>query len=436
MSFRARRAGGRRGRMSSPPARRATSKSAGSRRNRRRCRCTSPRSARPAGICRNMAGASRPTTCTIRGTTGSTGSSSWRPEATIRYPSPRTCSGVHRAAKQLGNGCAVRWMPEQVRHDELRRQLNLNPPRMIDSTDNYVFTPPRASSPLTRAMPQFSKARMATLPNIANNEDVRFLGRLLGDVIRDHGGEALFRRTEYIRAASVDRHRGIGGEDSVDLGLDRLPLDETLDFVRGVMLFSMRANLAEDRQGVAAEQGATGEAVLERLAGEDIGHDRVLKLLDRALIVPVLTAHPTEVRRKSMIDHRNRIAELMTLRDAGRSETPAGDLVEAALLRQKAQLWQPRVLRRARLYVADEVETALSYLRDVFVPALPALCPRRDRALGARVTAFLRPGSWIGGDRDGDPVVTAASLATALAQASEAVLGAERMDAVEIGAEH
>src|SRR3569623_418477 len=342
MSFRARRAGGRRGRMSSPPARRATSKRAGARRNRRRCRCTSPRSARPAGICRNMAGASCPTSCTIRGTTGSIGTSSWRPEATIRYPSPRTCSRVHRAAKQLGNGCAVRWMPEQVRHDELRRQLILHPPRLIDSTDNYVFTPPRASSPLTRAMPQCSKARMATLPNIANNEDVRFLGRLLGDVIRDYGGEALFRRTEYIRAASVDRHRGIGGEDSVAPRLARLSLDETPDV----------------------------------------------------------------------------------------------DLGEEAILRQSALLWQTRGLRRERLYVADEVETALSYLRDVFVPALPALYQRWDRALGARVPAFLRPGSWIGGDRDGNPFVTADSLATALAQASEAVLGAERMDAVEIGAEH
>jgi phosphoenolpyruvate carboxylase len=284
-------------------------------------------------------------------------------------------------------------------------------------------------------MPQCSKARMATLPNIANNEDVRFLGRLLGDVIRDYGGEALFRRTEYIRAASVDRHRGIGGEDSVDLGLDRLTLDETLDFVRGFMLFSMLANLAEDRQGVAAEQGATVEAALERLAGEEIGHDRVLKLLDRALIVPVLTAHPTEVRRKSMIDHRNRIAELMTLRDAGRSETPDGDLVEEAILRQIALLWQTRVLRRERLYVADEVETALSYLRDVFVPALPALYQRWDRALGARVPAFLRPGSWIGGDRDGNPFVTADSLATALAQASEAVLGAYLDGVHALGAE-
>ena len=276
---------------------------------------------------------------------------------------------------------------------------------------------------------------MASLPNIANNADVRFLGRLLGDVIRDYGGDALFRRTEYIRAASVDRHRGIGGEDNVDLGLDRLTLDETLDFVRGFMLFSMLANLAEDRQGVAAEQGATVEAALARLAGEGIDQGKVLALLDRALIAPVLTAHPTEVRRKSMIDHRNRIAELMTMRDAGRSETPDGDLVEEAILRQIALLWQTRVLRRERLYVTDEVETALSYLRDVFVPTLPALYQRWDRALGARVPPFLRPGSWIGGDRDGNPFVTAESLATALAQASEAVLGAYLDGVHALGAE-
>jgi phosphoenolpyruvate carboxylase len=276
---------------------------------------------------------------------------------------------------------------------------------------------------------------MATLPSIANNADVRFLGRLLGDVIRTYGGEALFKRTEYIRSTSVDRHRGIAGEGAVDLGIDRLSLDETLDFVRGFMLFSMLANLAEDRQGIAAEQGATVEAALARLAGEGIDHDKVIALLDRALIVPVLTAHPTEVRRKSMIDHRNRIAELMAMKDAGRAETPDGDLVEEAILRQIALLWQTRVLRRERLYVTDEVETALSYLRDVFVPALPALYQRWDRALGARVPAFLRPGSWIGGDRDGNPFVTADSLATALAKASEAVLVAYLDGVHALGAE-
>ncbi|WP_404373033.1 phosphoenolpyruvate carboxylase [Sphingomonas sp. MMS24-J45] len=260
---------------------------------------------------------------------------------------------------------------------------------------------------------------MATLPGIANNPDIRFLGKLLGDVIRNYGGEALYERTELIRAASVDRHKG--GE--TDLGLDALSLDDTLDFVRGFMLFSMLANLAEDRQGVAAEPGADMAAALDRLGREGIDKTQVMALLDQALIAPVLTAHPTEVRRKSMIDHRNRIAALMRLRDAGETETADGDDVEEAILRQIALLWQTRVLRRERLYVTDEVEIALSYLRDVFLPALPALYQRWDRALGTRVPSFLRPGSWIGGDRDGNPFVTADSLKTALAKASEAVLG-------------
>lgn len=275
---------------------------------------------------------------------------------------------------------------------------------------------------------------MASTP-IANNADIRFLGKLLGDVIRAYGGEALFRRIEYIRAASVDRHRGVAGADTIDPGLDSLSLDETLDFVRSFMLFSMLANLAEDRQGVAAEPGADIEHAIARLKQHGIGADKVADLLEHALLAPVLTAHPTEVRRKSMIDHRNRIADLMRLRDEGVSETPDGDLVEEAILRQVALLWQTRVLRFERLYVADEVETALSYLRDVFLPTLPALYARWDRALGTRVPPFLKPGNWIGGDRDGNPFVTADSLRLTLARSSEAVLS-HYLDAVHaLGAE-
>jgi phosphoenolpyruvate carboxylase len=263
--------------------------------------------------------------------------------------------------------------------------------------------------------------RMQPVP-IEQNPDIRFLGKLLGDVIRAYGGEALFRRIEYIRSTSVDRHRGLGDAEAIDPGLDALTLDETLAFVRGFMLFSMLANLAEDRHGVTAEPGATFMDALEKLRGEGIGEEAVAALLEQSLVAPVLTAHPTEVRRKSMIDHRNRIADLMRLRDAGVQETAEGDLVEEAILRQIALLWQTRPLRRERLYVADEVEMALSYLRDVFLPVLPALYARWERALGRRPESFLRPGSWIGGDRDGNPFVNAASLRLALARASETVL--------------
>jgi phosphoenolpyruvate carboxylase len=259
---------------------------------------------------------------------------------------------------------------------------------------------------------------------IAQNADIRYLGKLLGDVIRAYGGDALFERIEHIRSSSVDRYRGIAGAAAVDRGLDALSLDDTLAFVRGFMLFSMLANLAEDRQ--AAARGASDEVAeaLERLAAEGVGTEQAAALLDRALIVPVLTAHPTEVMRKSMLDHRNRIAELMRLRDLGRAETREGDVIEEAIQRQIALLWQTRPLRRERLYVADEVEIALAYLRDMLLPALPALYARWTRLLAHRPRSFLRLGSWIGGDRDGNPNVTADSLRLALTRASQTVLAA------------
>ena len=270
---------------------------------------------------------------------------------------------------------------------------------------------------------------------IEQNPDIRYLGRLLGDVIRELGGETLYRRTEYIRSTSVDRHRGLADEEAVDPGLGALGLDDTLAFVRGFMLFSMLANLAEDRQSGATEPDATIAGALERLRARGVGSDAVEALLGSALIAPVLTAHPTEVRRKSMIDRRNRIAALMRLRDAGIVETADGEAVEQAIRRQIALLWRTRPLRRQRLYVADEVEIALSWLRDVFLPVLPALYARWERDLGFRPPSFLKPGSWIGGDRDGNPNVDADSLRLALARAAEAVLGDYLDQLHAIGAE-
>ncbi len=285
----------------------------------------------------------------------------------------------------------------------------------------------------TRPAPPLSTATQSA--PIMQNPDIRFLGRILGDVIRELGGEALYRRTEYIRSTSVDRHRGVAGADSVDSGIDALTLDETLDFVRGFMLFSMLANLAEDRQGIAAENGADVTQVAALLARHGIDGAAVCDMVSRALVMPVLTAHPTEVRRKSMIDHRNRIAALMELRDAGATETVDGDTVDAAIARQIALLWQTRPLRRERLYVADEVENALAWLRDVFLPTLPALYARWDRALGHRTASFLTIGSWIGGDRDGNPYVDAAALNLATGRSAETVLG-YYLDAVHaLGAE-
>jgi phosphoenolpyruvate carboxylase len=270
---------------------------------------------------------------------------------------------------------------------------------------------------------------------ITQNADIRYLGKLLGDVIRAYGGERLFQHIESIRAASVDRFRGMKDAEAVGRGLEALSLDDTLSFVRGFMLFSMLANLAEDRQSAKTSSRDDVAMALEQLRSQGIDAKQAAELLDKALIVPVLTAHPTEVTRKSMIDHRNRIAELMRLRDLGRTETPEGDLIEQALLRQIALLWQTRPLRRERLYVADEVENALTYLRDVFVPVLPGLYARWERVLGHRPRSFLRLGSWIGGDRDGNPNVKADSLRQALNSASRSILWRYLEDLHALGAE-
>ncbi|PJG48278.1 phosphoenolpyruvate carboxylase [Sphingobium sp. LB126] len=275
----------------------------------------------------------------------------------------------------------------------------------------------------------------SSAPAITQNPDIRYLGRLLGDVIRAYGGEKIYKQTEYIRSASVDRARGLHGADVVDTGLDALSLDDTLAFVRGFMLFSMLANLAEDRQGVAAEPGADVASAVEKLESHGIDRKAILDLLSHALIVPVLTAHPTEVRRKSMIDHKNRIADLMLLKDNGRSETDEGENLDEAIFRQIALLWQTRPLRREKLFVADEIENVLAYFRDVFLPVLPALYARWERVLDARPPSFLRVGNWIGGDRDGNPFVQAPQLRLALAKGCEAALSFY-MDALHaLGAE-
>jgi phosphoenolpyruvate carboxylase len=272
-------------------------------------------------------------------------------------------------------------------------------------------------------------------PAITQNADVRFLGKLLGDVIRRYGGQALLDRIEAIRAASVDRYRGIANPRGFAAGWESLSLDETVAFVRSFMLFSMLANLAEDRQGAAVEQNGTLVSALDFLKAQGVSLAEAAALLDRSAIAPVLTAHPTEVMRKSMLDHRNRIAALMQQRDSGLLENSSGELIDEAIEAQIALLWQTRALRHERLYVADEVDIALTYLRDIFLPVMPILYARWERLLGRRPPSFLRLGSWIGGDRDGNPHVTADSLRLALGRASQALLADYLSQLNALGAE-
>jgi phosphoenolpyruvate carboxylase len=264
-----------------------------------------------------------------------------------------------------------------------------------------------------------------------NRADTRYLGRLLGDVIRAQDGAAVFDAIEGVRQASVAAHRSPDPAATAALSdrLGRLDLGDTLRFVRGFLLFSLLTNLAEDRS-TSTETPSLASAI-DRLAAAGVDGAAVVALLDGALIAPVLTAHPTEVRRKSMIDREARITALMTACRDGFCDTAT----EAELIRQITILWQTRPLRAVKPVVLDEIHSALSYLGGSFLPVLPQLHARWEVLTGAGLPPFLRPGSWIGGDRDGNPNVDAATLDAALAAQASVVIGHYLAELNEIGSE-
>ncbi len=254
-------------------------------------------------------------------------------------------------------------------------------------------------------------------------QDVRFLGRLLGGVIRTQDGEALFDRIEEIRAESVREHRA--GEDPAGTGLLKrlagLSLADTVRFVHSFACLLQLTNIAEDRAARRRlrekgrdEAGSKPDSLagaLEALKAEGVGAKAVLRLLDQAHIAPVITAHPTEVRRKSVIDRVGAISSLMGAWD--QAEDPGHKAeIEAALTAEITIFWRTRLLRKTNLGVQDEIENAISFFERVFLRELPRLYSQWSRAFGPGIAlpSFLKVGSWVGGDRDGNPNVTAEVL--------------------------
>jgi len=266
-------------------------------------------------------------------------------------------------------------------------------------------------------------------------DDTRLLGRILGDVLRHQAGEAGYRRIEAIRQAAVRFRRGQGNEAEAARAelarlMDGLPIAQVLDVVRAFSYFSQLANLAEDvhqnrRRRLHALAGSPPqrgslEASLASLAAQGVGVDAIARWCGQARLSPVLTAHPTEVQRRSILDAERGIAELVSRRDR-MTLTPAERADdERRLGRRVLGLWQTAMLRLSRLQVVDEIENGLAYYRYTFLDELPALYADLasrlgDEALGGRLLPpFLRMGSWIGGDRDGNPFVTARTLVHAV----------------------
>lgn len=276
-------------------------------------------------------------------------------------------------------------------------------------------------------------------------EDIRFLGRLLGDVLREQEGAAAFETVETIRQTAV-RFRRDGdrqAEQELDRLLKTLSRDQTTSVVRAFNYFSHLANIAEDQHhnrrrrvhalaGSSPQPGSLLRALLSA-ADEGLSGDALRRFFDAALIVPVLTAHPTEVQRKSILDAQREIARLLAERDAPLTVRERERNV--TLLRAHVtKLWQTRMLRTTRLMVADEIENALSYYQTTFLREIPALYreleedvatvfPRRGaRGEPAPLPAFFQMGSWIGGDRDGNPFVTAQTLRHAAQRQASVIL--------------
>ena len=256
--------------------------------------------------------------------------------------------------------------------------------------------------------------------------DIRLLGRLLGDVIRDQEGGTVFDIVERVRALSVRfrRHEDHSARAELDALLNSLSREQTNLVVRAFSYFSQLANLAEDQHhtrrarthaqaGTPPSEGSMANAMAR---ARELGCDdaQLAGFFATADIAPVLTAHPTEVQRRSILDQEWKIARLLDARD--RQPLTPDELTEneEALRRAILILWQTRMLRTAKLAVMDEVNNALSFYDTTFLRALPRLHNAIEDALGAPVPAFLRPGSWIGGDRDGNPFVTADILRSAL----------------------
>jgi phosphoenolpyruvate carboxylase len=264
-------------------------------------------------------------------------------------------------------------------------------------------------------------------------DDIRLLGRILGDTVREQSGAEVFDTVEYIRQNSVRfrRNEDVAARRDLEVTLNSLPPKEALQIIRAFGFFSHLANIAEDQHHIrrtraqalsdsAPCEGTMGHA-LARARQAGIPRERLLAFFADAMVVPVLTAHPTEVRRKSTIDREMEVAELLADRDRLLPTAAELGANEAALRRAVLTLWQTDLLRRTRLRVIDEVANGLSYYDYTFLSELPRFYADLEEALaGEGVTladglpSFLRIGSWIGGDRDGNPFVTEEVLRAAL----------------------
>jgi phosphoenolpyruvate carboxylase len=282
------------------------------------------------------------------------------------------------------------------------------------------------------------KNRPAEMMDEALREDIRLLGRILGETIRAIEGETAYGLIESIRQLAVRFHRDQDRAAQAELEqiLASLSDDEINKITRAFGYFSVLANIAEDHHhtrrwrahlvaGSPPREGSLADGIAHARA-DGFGDEKLKEFFRTAYIAPVLTAHPTEVQRRSILDSLDAIAALLNRRDRMALTQEEHEEMETGLRRLVLTLWETRMLRTSKLSVLDEVENALGFFEATFFTEVPKLYAAVEKAIGAKaeeLPAFLEVGSWIGGDRDGNPFVDAAVLTEALSLQAERALG-------------
>jgi phosphoenolpyruvate carboxylase len=253
--------------------------------------------------------------------------------------------------------------------------------------------------------------------------EVRLLGDVLGQVLAEYGGAALLEDVENLRR-TVIAERGSQGDGAAAGLVASWPIDRAEQVARAFTCYFQLVNLAEERHRARAlrERDRGPEPVAESLeqAVAEIrsrhGEQRLRELLDDLLIHPVLTAHPTESRRRAVVAAINRVGAQLELLDDPRASGREEREARRRLLEEIDLLWRTAQLRSAQVRPLDEVRSVMAIFDETLFRAVPEIYRDLDAALspvdaGLRppvAPAFIRLGSWVGGDRDGNPAVTAA----------------------------
>jgi len=267
--------------------------------------------------------------------------------------------------------------------------------------------------------------------------DVDFLGRLLGEVIIEQEGQELFNLEERVRRLSIRRRRGPKAErqaaaDELSALLQKMPLEQAEPVLRAFSTYFRLANLAEQHHRIRrfrahgsgdalGPQKGSLEAVFGTLRDMGFTAQRVRDMLDALQVTLTLTAHPTQAARRTMLYKVYRIARLLEERDRSRLTAQERADSQEAFREEITGLWQTDELRRERPTVGDEVKNVLWYVEEVLAEQLSLLPETLDwafqRAYGEPLGHIITPvrlHSWVGGDMDGNPLVTPDVFADAL----------------------